>query len=340
MSAHRRGAVAAGPDAQPPAAAGGAPRGRATSLASTCRGARRRRRPRRLGGRRRARSSSGRSSCRAPSRSLAALQDELERRAVPAVPSRPRRRSSRRSAGSSSGPSAGVARRVRRRALGVGARAVLLPLAIAAERDPDHRVRAAVNNWFGVAQPAVQDDDGRRPVVLPGHGQRDPRPVRGRAGALELMRSYAASESDVLRKVRIPNSLPFFFTALKLGATLSLIGAIVARVLRRQPRSSSAGSSSRARAPCGSTSRGRAILLGGDRRHRVLPRHRARRAPRRSRGTRRRAATAERDPPRSVPVADRASRRRSRYRSAVRGDEPPARRRWRRRERAPSGGES
>ena len=41
------------------------------------------------------------------------------------------------------------------------------------------------------------------------------------------MRSYAASEGTVLRKVRIPNALPFFFTALKLGATLSLIGAIV-----------------------------------------------------------------------------------------------------------------
>ena len=45
--------------------------------------------------------------------------------------------------------------------------------------------------------------------------------------ALELMRSYAASEWTVLRKVRIPNALPFFFTALKVGATLALIGAIV-----------------------------------------------------------------------------------------------------------------
>ena len=41
------------------------------------------------------------------------------------------------------------------------------------------------------------------------------------------MRSYAASEGTVLRKVRIPNALPYFFTALKLGPTLSLIGAIV-----------------------------------------------------------------------------------------------------------------
>jgi NitT/TauT family transport system permease protein len=45
--------------------------------------------------------------------------------------------------------------------------------------------------------------------------------------ALELMRSYAASEREVMRKVRIPNALPYFFTALKVATTLSLIGAIV-----------------------------------------------------------------------------------------------------------------
>ena len=56
--------------------------------------------------------------------------------------------------------------------------------------------------------------------------------TRGLSGvdpsSLELMRSYAASEGAILRKVRIPNSLPYFFTALKLASTLSLIGAIVA----------------------------------------------------------------------------------------------------------------
>jgi NitT/TauT family transport system permease protein len=41
------------------------------------------------------------------------------------------------------------------------------------------------------------------------------------------MRSYAASEWTILRTVRIPNALPYFLTALKLGTTLSLIGAIV-----------------------------------------------------------------------------------------------------------------
>jgi NitT/TauT family transport system permease protein len=42
------------------------------------------------------------------------------------------------------------------------------------------------------------------------------------------MRSYAATEGEILLKVRVPNSLPYFFTALKLASTLSLIGAIVA----------------------------------------------------------------------------------------------------------------
>jgi NitT/TauT family transport system permease protein len=45
--------------------------------------------------------------------------------------------------------------------------------------------------------------------------------------AIELMRSYAASDSAVLWKLRVPNALPYFFTALKIGTTLSLIGAIV-----------------------------------------------------------------------------------------------------------------
>ena len=47
-------------------------------------------------------------------------------------------------------------------------------------------------------------------------------------GALELMRSYAVGETEILRKVRIPNMLPFFFTALKVSTTLAFIGAIVA----------------------------------------------------------------------------------------------------------------
>jgi NitT/TauT family transport system permease protein len=44
----------------------------------------------------------------------------------------------------------------------------------------------------------------------------------------DLMRSYAANHSQSLRKLYLPAALPFIFNALKINATLALIGAIVA----------------------------------------------------------------------------------------------------------------
>lgn len=108
------------------------------------------------------------------------------------------------------------------------ARAAILPFAIAAGAIPIIAIAPMMNNWFGVLSPLSKMMMAALLVFFPvmvnvtrGLVQVDP-------AALELMRSYAASESAVLRKVRVPNALPFFFTALKLGATLSLIGAIVA----------------------------------------------------------------------------------------------------------------
>ena len=45
--------------------------------------------------------------------------------------------------------------------------------------------------------------------------------------ALELMRSYAASRWTTLWKVRVPAALPYIFTALKISATTSVVGAII-----------------------------------------------------------------------------------------------------------------
>jgi NitT/TauT family transport system permease protein len=45
--------------------------------------------------------------------------------------------------------------------------------------------------------------------------------------ALELMRSYAATRWQTYRKVRLPASLPYLFTALKIAATASIVGAII-----------------------------------------------------------------------------------------------------------------
>ena len=45
--------------------------------------------------------------------------------------------------------------------------------------------------------------------------------------ALELMRSYAAGRWKILWRLRVPASLPFVFSALKISATASVIGAII-----------------------------------------------------------------------------------------------------------------
>ncbi|HYI23643.1 MAG TPA: ABC transporter permease [Candidatus Limnocylindrales bacterium] len=45
--------------------------------------------------------------------------------------------------------------------------------------------------------------------------------------AVELMRSYAASKWDVYRKVRLPASVPYLFTGLKIAAAASIVGTII-----------------------------------------------------------------------------------------------------------------
>jgi NitT/TauT family transport system permease protein len=48
--------------------------------------------------------------------------------------------------------------------------------------------------------------------------------------AVALMRSYAASGLQIFLKLRLPASLPHLFTSLKIAATASVIGAIVAEL--------------------------------------------------------------------------------------------------------------
>src|SRR6185312_13821421 len=45
--------------------------------------------------------------------------------------------------------------------------------------------------------------------------------------ALELMRSYAAGNWRILWKLRFPAALPYIFSALKISATASVVGAII-----------------------------------------------------------------------------------------------------------------
>jgi len=109
----------------------------------------------------------------------------------------------------------------------VTARELLMPLAIGASAVPIIAFAPLMNNWFGVLSPVSKMMIVAVLVFFPvvvnvtrGLTQVEP-------AAIELMRSYASSDWDVLWHVRVPNALPYFFTALKVGATLSLIGAIV-----------------------------------------------------------------------------------------------------------------
>jgi NitT/TauT family transport system permease protein len=108
-----------------------------------------------------------------------------------------------------------------------GARDAVLPFAVAASAIPIIAIAPIFNAWFGVTNPLSKMMIVALLVFFPvminvtrGLTQVEP-------SALELMRSYAASDREVLAKVRIPNALPYFFTALKVATTLSLIGAIV-----------------------------------------------------------------------------------------------------------------
>jgi len=47
------------------------------------------------------------------------------------------------------------------------------------------------------------------------------------ATQMELMRSYAATPRQTLRKVRLPNTMPFFFTGVRTAAPVALIIALV-----------------------------------------------------------------------------------------------------------------
>ncbi len=53
-------------------------------------------------------------------------------------------------------------------------------------------------------------------------GFRSPDPIQ-----IDLLRTYAATRSQVFWKLRVPASLPYLFTSLKVGIAASLVGAIV-----------------------------------------------------------------------------------------------------------------
>lgn len=104
----------------------------------------------------------------------------------------------------------------------------LLPFAIGLNAVPTLIIAPIMNNWFGSTNPLskmmIVAALVYYPVLL--------NTLRGLSRvndqSLELMRTYAASESQVFWKLRVPNALPYLFNALKISATLSVIGTVVA----------------------------------------------------------------------------------------------------------------
>ncbi len=104
----------------------------------------------------------------------------------------------------------------------------LMPFAIAANAVPIIAFSPITNNWFGLLNPFSKMAIAAVLCFFPTMVNT----LRGltsvHPSSIELMRSYAAGDAAIFRRVRIPNSLPFMFTGLKVAAVLSMIGAIVA----------------------------------------------------------------------------------------------------------------
>ena len=107
------------------------------------------------------------------------------------------------------------------------ARDIMLPLAIGASTIPLIAIAPIINNWFGVLNPLSKMMMAALLVFFPIVINVTRGLVEVQPSQLELMRSYAATPTEILRKVRVPNMLPFLFTALKVATTLAFIGAIV-----------------------------------------------------------------------------------------------------------------
>ncbi len=104
----------------------------------------------------------------------------------------------------------------------------LTPFAVAVNATPIIALAPIFNNWFGITGNFSNQAIVMVVVFFPvfintAKGLTDVHPDQ-----LELMRSYGSSDFTILRRVRIPNAIPFFLTSLRLAAPLCVIAAIVA----------------------------------------------------------------------------------------------------------------
>ena len=106
--------------------------------------------------------------------------------------------------------------------------AALMPIAIAANAVPIIAFSPIFNAWFDPLSPSPRIATAGVLCFFPVfvntlRGLTSVKPAQ-----IELMRSYAAGEFEIFRRVRVPTALPFVFSALKVATVLAMIGAIVA----------------------------------------------------------------------------------------------------------------
>jgi NitT/TauT family transport system permease protein len=108
-----------------------------------------------------------------------------------------------------------------------GLRRGLMPIAVSANAIPIIAITPIVARWLGFDQPTR--------IVVVAIMTFAPMVVSAYKGltslnneSLDLMHSYAATSMDIFLKLRLPSSLPYVFSALRVGATACIIGSVVA----------------------------------------------------------------------------------------------------------------
>jgi NitT/TauT family transport system permease protein len=104
----------------------------------------------------------------------------------------------------------------------------LVPIATVASAVPIIALAPIMNQWFTITSPVSKMMVVSVMVFFPvmvntlrGLTEVDHRQV-------EMMHSLASTPRQILREVRVPAAMPYFFSALKVASALALIGAIVA----------------------------------------------------------------------------------------------------------------
>jgi NitT/TauT family transport system permease protein len=106
-------------------------------------------------------------------------------------------------------------------------RLAVMPYAIAAGAVPIIAFAPITNNWFGVTGMTSKMVIAAVLCFFPVMVNTMKGLTSVTPSSIELMRSYAADDLTVFRRVRLPSALPYVFTGLKVATVLAMIGAIV-----------------------------------------------------------------------------------------------------------------